>query len=87
MYNRTGSKNTTFAARSQHSSSERSTFAAPQVVSFKIHGLEINNYVMIRVSVKSERLTPNIREDILILRNGFFFRKKNHFGEWTEPAL
>ena len=78
-YTRTNSKNMRFAARSQHSSSDRSTFAAPQVVSAKIRGLEINNYVMIRVSVKSQNLSPNIREDILILRNVFFWTKKNPF--------
>ena len=41
-YTRNNFKNMRFAARSQHSSSERSTFAAPQVVSVKIRGLEIN---------------------------------------------
>ena len=43
LYNRTGPKNARFAARSQHASPERSTFAAPNVVPVKIHGLEINN--------------------------------------------
>ena len=75
-YTRTNSKNMRFAARSQHSSSDRSTFAAPQVVSVKIHGSEINEVAMIRISVKSQRLTPSIREDILILRNGLFSRRK-----------
>ena len=75
-YTRTNSKNTRFAARSQHSSSERSTFAALQVVPAKIYWLEINNYVMIRLSVKSQRLTPNIHRDILILRSAFFIDNK-----------
>ena len=86
-YTQNNSKNMRFAARSQHSSSERSTFAAPRVVLVKIHGCEINKYIIIWLSVKSQRLTPNIRGDILILRIGFFYTKKIQFSEWTEPAL
>ena len=86
-YTRNNSKNMRFAARSQHSSSERSTFAAPRVVLVKIHGCEINKYIIIRLSVKSQRLTPNIRGDILILRIGFFFQEKNPISwmEWASP--